>query len=312
MDDDAAGGGRARQLLACAPCSRATARKPTSPEDAASRATSRVPISTTTVPYQKAGQRLVPGRGLSPAGLPRRRHADGRSRAGRRAAQGRRHGALPVRRARWATRPVKWTFTRSPVVVGAGGGLREVPRRAWEFVGWTRAPVRAAPARSAGDEATLTKAGELPLIARRRRPTPACPTCYTLEGDVEDVSRQHIANRASLLVHPAPWYIGVRRPRVLPRAEDRAEHRDRRRHARRQAVAGVPSTVTLTQIQWTQRPPRRRQRLLHLGHRAQGSPAGSWTVTTRHEPVPLDVPLPSGGYFVLEATAQRQRAAGSR
>ena len=40
---------------------------------------------------------------------------------------------------------------------------------------------------------------------------PACPYMYTLEGDVEDVSRQHIANRASLLVHPAPWYIGLRR-----------------------------------------------------------------------------------------------------
>ena len=38
------------------------------------------------------------------------------------------------------------------------------------------------------------------------------PYSYTLEGDVEDVSRQHIANRASLTVHPAPWYIGVRRP----------------------------------------------------------------------------------------------------
>ena len=35
---------------------------------------------------------------------------------------------------------------------------------------------------------------------------------YTLEGDVEDVSRQHIANRASVTVHPAPWYIGLKRP----------------------------------------------------------------------------------------------------
>ena len=43
-------------------------------------------------------------------------------------------------------------------------------------------------------------------------PKAGVPYMYSLEGDVEDVSRQHIANRASLLVHPAPWYIGIRRP----------------------------------------------------------------------------------------------------
>ena len=38
------------------------------------------------------------------------------------------------------------------------------------------------------------------------------PYRYTLEGDVTDVSRQHIAGRASFVVHPAPWYVGIKRP----------------------------------------------------------------------------------------------------
>src|SRR5262249_47622325 len=38
------------------------------------------------------------------------------------------------------------------------------------------------------------------------------PYSYTFEADVEDLSRQHIAGRATVIVHPAPWYIGVLAP----------------------------------------------------------------------------------------------------
>ena len=66
----------------------------------------------------------------------------------------------------------------------------------------------------------------------------------------------------------------------------------------------MPVEVTLTQIQW------------NSVRRAEGNgfytwdterkevPAGTWTVTTADEPVPLKVPLPNGGYFELEATAR--------
>ena len=62
-------------------------------------------------------------------------------------------------------------------------------------------------------------------------------------------------------------------------------------------------TVTLTQIQW------------NSVRRAEGNgfytwdterkevPAGSWTITTGAEPMPVTAPLRKGGYFVLEASA---------
>src|SRR6185503_16824947 len=59
------------------------------------------------------------------------------------------------------------------------------------------------------DDAPLTAAGQLAL-ALDTDAQAGVPYAYTLEGDVEDVSRQHIANRTSLLVHPAPWYIGIK------------------------------------------------------------------------------------------------------
>jgi len=37
------------------------------------------------------------------------------------------------------------------------------------------------------------------------------PFEYQLEGDVTDVTRQHIAGRAAFRVDPAPWYIGVKK-----------------------------------------------------------------------------------------------------
>jgi hypothetical protein len=70
-----------------------------------------------------------------------------------------------------------------------------------------------------------------------------------------------------------------------------------------QVVPGVNVTVTLTQAQW------------HSVRRAEGSgfytwettrrdeAVGTWTVTTAADPVPMTVPLPSGGYFTLRAEA---------
>ncbi len=49
----------------------------------------------------------------------------------------------------------------------------------------------------------LIKAGNVEAPANR-------PYLYTVEGEVEDVNRQAVANRASLTVHPASYYVGLR------------------------------------------------------------------------------------------------------
>src|SRR6185503_16612958 len=35
-------------------------------------------------------------------------------------------------------------------------------------------------------------------------------------------------------------------------------------------------------------------------------PAGTWTVTTATDAAPLDIPIPNGGYFMLDATAREK------
>jgi uncharacterized protein YfaS (alpha-2-macroglobulin family) len=199
-------------------------------------------------------------------------------------------------------RPVKWSLTRSPVM-DAPAAIRDVfPQERWEFIGWREGPEMLY-GNVSQDDGELAKTGELSLALKAPAST-GTPYTYTLEGDVEDVSRQHIANRASLVVHPAPWYIGIRRPPYFVDQKAGLKTEVVTVAPDGQVSPGVQVAVKLTQVQW------------HSVRRAEGNgfyvweterkdvPVGSWTVVTTAEPVPLDIKLPNGGYFVLEATAK--------
>ena len=91
------------------------------------------------------------------------------------------------------------------------------------------------------------------------------------------------------LVHPAPWYIGVRRPPYFVEQKSGLEDRDRRRGARRHSRRRRAVTVTLTQMQWTSVRRAEGNGFYTWDTERKEVPAGSWTVTTGAEPVPLDI-----------------------
>ena len=201
-------------------------------------------------------------------------------------------------------RPVKWTFTRSPIGSAPAAVVDRFPEEQWEFVGWSERRANAMAGEVSRDEGTLAKTGELPL-AFTPQADAGMPYMYTLEGDVEDVSRQHIANRASLLVHPASWYIGLRRSPYFLQQKQGLNTEVVTVAPDGQAVAGVAVTVTLTQIQWTSVRRAEGQRLLHVGYRAEGrSPRARGRSRPAPSPFRSSAPLPNGGYFILEATAR--------
>src|SRR4029450_3597320 len=153
-------------------------------------------------------------------------------------------------------------------------------------------------------EVKTSRTGELTLDLATRLDA-GVPYTYTLEADVEDVSRQHIANRASGTVHPADWYIGVRRPNYFLDQKSGLKTELIAISPAGEVVAGVPIEIKLTQVQW------------NSVRRAEGNgfytwetekkrvPAGSWTVTSGQSPVAFEAPLANGGYFELEATARQ-------
>jgi len=199
------------------------------------------------------------------------------------------------------SRPIAWSYAKNPVFGAPRFITDKFPEDRWIFVGYPeREGERVFSAEIRRDQAKLGGAGNLALTLDTRRDA-GVPYVYTLEGDVEDVSRQHIANRANLTVHPAPWYIGVRRPSYFVEQKQGLKTDIVAVGLDATAVAGVPVQVELTQVQW------------HSARRAEGNgfytwdterkevPAGSWKVTTGTEPVPLNIPFANGGYFILEA-----------
>ena len=198
-------------------------------------------------------------------------------------------------------RPVAWKFTR----LHGGGAPPAITERfaddRWVFVGWSALDDdRPETGEIRSEDAELTADGRLALTLETKRDA-GIPYQYRLEGDVEDASRQHIANRASLVVHPAPWYVGLRRPSYFLEQKSGLKTEVVAVGLDGRPVAGVPVDLTLTQIQWTS------------VRRAEGNgfytwdterkiiPAGTWSVTTGAAPVPLEIPFASGGYFQLEA-----------
>ena len=199
-------------------------------------------------------------------------------------------------------RPAHWTFTRAPVYFAPDTITEKFPGERWTFVGWSDREGASARREMGAADAPLTAAGELQLSLLTDAKA-GVPYTYTLEGDVEDVSRQHIANRTSVLVHPAPWYIGIRQ---VPRF---GEQRDGLKTELiavgldGTTVPGVAIDLRLTQIQWTS--VRRAEGNGFYGWETQRQevPAGEWHLTSASDPVPLAADLPGGGYFILEARA---------
>jgi alpha-2-macroglobulin len=198
-------------------------------------------------------------------------------------------------------RPVTWKFFRLP-----DAGITEQIRDRFpgdrftfeECCSWSRSD----PEQVSGAEGALNERGEI-TVTLATQPGAGRPYRYTVDGDVEDVSRQHIANRASIVVHPAPWYVGLKRLDYFLEQKHGADTAVVAVTPDGRVTAGVPVKVTLTQIQW------------NSVRRAEGNgfytwethrnevERGTWTVTTAEEPVPLSIPLASGGSFVLTATA---------
>ena len=206
-----------------------------------------------------------------------------------------------------AKRPTHWSLTRGAVFNAPDAISAKYPEDRWIFVGYADLQdTRRLSSDVASNDAPLTADGRLPLNLDTEAAA-GIPYAYTLEGDVEDVSRQHIANRTRVVVHPAPFYVGLKR---LPFFTDQAAG------LKTEVVvagldgtpkAGVDVDLKLTQVQW------------QSVRRAEGNgfytweterkevPAGEWHVTTAMDPVPFTAPLEAGGLYVLEARAGADR-----
>lgn len=199
-------------------------------------------------------------------------------------------------------RPVGWTFSRTAVYQAPAGVLNKFPDSRFAFVGCCEPGAGANSGQMAARSANLDAGGQLAIDLD----TPASdgfPYQYTFEGDVEDVSRQHIAGRASAVVHPAPWYIGLQRPSLFVSQKDGLNTAVVVAAPDGTPVPGVKVDLALVEVQY------------HSVRRAEGNgfytwdterkevAVGQFSVTSGVDPVPLAVPLKTGGSYLVRATA---------
>ncbi|HUL74887.1 MAG TPA: MG2 domain-containing protein [Vicinamibacterales bacterium] len=198
-------------------------------------------------------------------------------------------------------RPVKWSVTRQPDFGVPAAITERYPDDKYTFGYYPARDIRP-DTRVAGDQTTLDAAGKMTIDVPSATGVDFAYR-YTFEGDVEDVSRQHIANRASIVVPPAPWYIGLRRPDyfadVAKGTSVDVVAVDRQGHA----VPNVPVKLALIHIQWNS--VRHAQGGGYYTWETQRveTPSGEWSVTTTATPVRVEIPVPEGGYYELHAVA---------
>ena len=169
-----------------------------------------------------------------------------------------------------AKRPVKWSLTRMPEYDGPPAAILECfPRDEYTFA-YFPDQIERSDTRSRADRGI--ECGRRPGLDAPDRSRDRCPYRYTFEADVEDVSRQHIANRASVVVHPASIYLGLLRADGFASVRTGASTPDRRGGSRRASRRGRHDHGVALPRAMDSRAPPGRQRLLHLGDREEGNP----------------------------------------
>ena len=125
---------------------------------------------------------------------------------------------------------------------------------------------------------------------------------YTLEAGVEGVSRQQIANRASLAVHPASLYVAVSRPPLFVESRTGANVGIAAADLFGRSVAEVAVTVSLLREEWISSPGRYAWEPIDWVRRQ--IPAGEWTIRTGSGETRMPIPVAESGSYVLRAIAR--------
>jgi uncharacterized protein YfaS (alpha-2-macroglobulin family) len=200
-----------------------------------------------------------------------------------------------------AKRPVRWTLDRDPDWT-VPSAIRDLETWKTFTFGYFPRGARANDRRVSGDTAPLDATGKLALDL----PTPKGADLayrYTFSGEVEDVSRQRIANQSSVVVYPAPWMIGLHVPDYFADTSKGTHVDVVAVDLTGRAVAGVTVRLSLTRVQF------------NSVRRAEGSgfyqwdtervdvPAGEWTIQTTSGPLTQTIPVPEGGEYQLTALA---------
>lgn len=203
-----------------------------------------------------------------------------------------------------AKRPVLWSLKRQPSQAVPSAITDKFSRDQYAFGYYPERQYESpSNANIAGATVALDAQGALSLTLPTDAKTDIAYE-YTFEGDVEDMSRQHIANRTSLVLHPAPWYIGLKRPSSFVQSAKGASIEVLAAGLNGVTVPGVAVNVALLRVQYTSVRRAEGQGFYHWETERKEIPAGEWTITTTSAGLPLSMATPEGGMYEVRAIAK--------
>src|SRR5207249_3799944 len=154
----------------------------------------------------------------------------------------------------------------------------------------------------------LDDKGRLAVGAALAMPGQLEPERVSCEAEVTDLSRQSIAHQSSTIVHPGAFYVALKpgteffgKPNVPVRPEFLAVDPDGKKRK------DVAVHVDLVRRNWTLARQASSGGSLHSVVTAVDKIAASCDVVTRDAPVGCALTPPSGGYYLLHATAKDPR-----
>ncbi len=201
-------------------------------------------------------------------------------------------------------RPVRWTFSRTELHEVPEIVKEKFPEEQYAFLkeSWNGEEEGRAEETLQQKEETLGADGTLHLELATDK-SAGVPCAYTLEGEVEDVSRQKIAGRASFAVAPAPWYLALKRPGFFCDTKTGIKSEVAAVGLDGQPVAGVAIKASLTEVQWISVRRAEGQGMYTWESQIKKDEVWSKTLDSSKGTVSLEGAIPEGGVFVLSVTA---------
>ncbi|WP_437805258.1 Ig-like domain-containing protein [Sorangium sp. So ce1078] len=152
----------------------------------------------------------------------------------------------------------------------------------------------------------LDAAGQAAIGATLAMPGQRGTESVTCEAEITDVSRQAIAGSSTALVHPAEFYVALKEPDRFAKAGDVLRPEILAVDPKGARVAQVAVRVELVHRTWTLA-----REESGSAYRSVSAPVDKVVarcgVTTAAAPRSCELTVPSGGYYLLHATAKDRR-----
>lgn len=201
------------------------------------------------------------------------------------------------------SREVRWSWTARPASVAPEALTERWEGRRLVWLGWCDDDADRSARELERKSGRLSSEGRVdPSLVTER--VSSGPVVYTLEAEVTDRTRQRIASRSSVYVHPAEFYLGVQAPESFVRQGSRVESAVLAAAPDGEPRPGQEVTVELIHVQW------------NSVRRAEGNGFYTWeserretvvstqTLRTAAEPVPFTFVADRAGTWMIRASAR--------